>query len=291
MSPDLVSQIISDPDKLDLGGVSKVITLLFSDIRGFTSLSEKTTPQELVSILNEYLSPMTNIVMSNNGTLDKYIGDAIMAIWNAPFDLAEHGMKGCESALDMIDKLVEINKSLEEKGFPQLQIGIGLNTGEAVVGNMGADVRFDYTAIGDTVNLAARLEGQTKYYGVTVIISKSTVDELPQNLINSMDSERSFFIRELDYIQVKGKQEPILIYQLFTRVNDRARVSEIIKRFNECLEFYRSKDFNNAKAAFEKFLEDFPHDVPAELYIERCEEYLQNPPDEDWDYVYTATQK
>lgn len=291
VSPDLVTQIISNPDKLNLGGESRNITLLFSDIRGFTSLSESTTPTQLVEILNEYLSPMTTIVMQNKGTLDKFIGDAVMAIYGAPFDLPTHGKNACDTAIMMFEKLEELNKSFKERELPRIDIGLGINTGEAVVGNMGADVRFDYTAIGDSVNLAARLEGQTKYYGVGIIISKSTLDEIDPQIINNMDNEESFLIRELDYIKVKGKTEPILIYQLIPENGSREKIMRLINKFDEGLEYYRKREFELAKDKFSQILEDNPLDGPSKLYIERCEEYFASPPPEDWDLVYTATSK
>ncbi len=291
VSPDLVTQIISNPDKLILGGESRNITLLFSDIRGFTALSERTTPKQLVEILNEYLSPMTTIVMENKGTLDKFIGDAVMAIYGAPFDHPTHGKSACDSAIMMLDKLEELNKSFKERELPRIEIGLGINTGEAVVGNMGADVRFDYTAIGDSVNLAARLEGQTKNYGVGIIISKSTLDEIEPEIINNPDNSGSFFVRELDFIQVKGKTEPILIYQLIHENSDRERAMKLINKFNDGLEYYRMREFQLAKDKFEEILEEYPGDNPSKLYVERCEEYFAAPPPEDWDLVYTATSK
>lgn len=291
VSPDLVSQIISNPDKLILGGEDRVITLLFSDIRGFTSLSEKTTPSQLVEILNEYLNPMTRIVMDNKGTLDKFIGDAVMAIFGAPFDLPDHPRKACESALQMHEKLKDLNKTLEERELPKIEIGIGINTGEAVVGNMGADVRFDYTAIGDAVNLAARLEGQTKYYGVKIIISKSTLDKIGEEFVNSPDNPSSLFIRELDNIRVKGKVEPIKIYELVTPFDDPSEIMSFINEYNQALDLYKKRNFVESVEKFSEFLDKYSFDGPARIYLVRCEEYINEPPPDDWDLVYTATSK
>jgi len=190
VSPDVVNEIIINPEKLRLGGDRRKVTLLFSDIRGFTSLSEKIDAEQLVTLLNEYLSPMTEIVMNNKGTLDKFIGDAVMAIYGAPIKQDAQAYQACISAIQMINRLKEINEEWTIRNLPNIDIGIGINTGEAVVGNMGADIRFDYTAIGDTVNLAARLEGQTKFYGTKIIISEITENEL--EIISNNSSQQSF---------------------------------------------------------------------------------------------------
>ncbi|MEK7773798.1 MAG: adenylate/guanylate cyclase domain-containing protein, partial [Deltaproteobacteria bacterium] len=196
VSSQLVSEILKDPNRLKLGGEKRVITVLFSDIRGFTGLSEKLPPERLVALLNEYLNPMTRIVLEEEGMLDKYIGDAVMAVFNAPLEIREHPGKACSAALKMMSRLDGLNAVWREEGYPAIDIGIGINTGEAVVGNMGAELRFDYTAIGDTVNLASRLEGMNKLYGTHILVAESTYTPVREE----------FVFREIDLVRVKGKQ-------------------------------------------------------------------------------------
>jgi len=275
VSPDLVKQIEKDPDKLVLGGEQREITILFSDIRGFTTISEGLTPQELVRLLNEYLSPMTRIVLEEKGTLDKFIGDAVMAIFNAPLDLAGHPLAACRAAVRMLETLKELNTGFSAKGMNVIDIGIGINTGLAVVGNMGADIRFDYTAIGDSVNLASRLEGLNKYYGTHILVSEDTR--------KGVDSSE-FNFREIDRVKVKGKYLPVIIYELFT-----GNIS-VIGGFESGLKLFRSAEFESAAEMFSKLADEF-EDVPSRLYLERCKEYLEHPPGAEWDGVYTAKTK
>jgi len=281
LSPELVSEIMKDPDKLKLGGEKREITVLFSDIRGFTSLSERLSPEELVSILNEYLSPMTNIVINEKGLLDKYIGDAIMAIFNAPISLPDHAKRACSAALQMVKRLEELNGKWKAKQYPQLAIGIGINTGDAVVGNMGAEIKFNYTAIGDNVNLASRLEGMNKLYGTAIIVNESA-----QRLI-----QNDFLFRELDMVRVKGKEKPVAILELMDLLPGDANKAGLAKAFSEALSIYKSRRFTDAKAKFEAILDKVPDDGPSKLYIQRCEDYLKSPPLPDWDGVYIAKTK
>ena len=288
VSPEVVGQLIKDPDRLQLGGDRRKVTLLFSDIRGFTTLSESTDPEQLVTLLNEYLTPMTEIVMTNKGTLDKFIGDAVMAIYGAPVEQQHQARHACTSAIEMISKLSEINKEWSENNLPNIDIGIGINTGEAVVGNMGADIRFDYTAIGDTVNLAARLEGQTKYYGTNIIISESTKDDLEKTAEDK--TENIFKVRELDLIRVKGKSKPIAIYQLIVPGTALYKNS-VLGKYNEALNNYRSRNFSKSLEILQSIESEIPGDTPCRLYTERCRYYIESPPPADWDYVYTAESK
>lgn len=275
VSADLVAQIMKNPDSLKLGGEKREITILFSDIRGFTTLSEKLSPEALVQVLNEYLNPMTLIVLEEKGTLDKYIGDAVMAIYNAPLDVDNHPDHACRSALKMMDKLAELNKSFVERGINTIDIGIGINTGDAVVGNMGAAMRFDYTAIGDNVNLASRLEGLNKMYGTHIIVSESTKmlagSELP--------------FREIDLVAVKGKQLPVPIYELMLVEDEKFR-----NDFAKALSLYRQRDFESALSLFGALNND-KHDKVSALYIERCHEFIASMPDENWDGVFVAKTK
>lgn len=275
VSADLVAQIMKNPDSLKLGGEKREISVLFSDIRGFTSLSEKLSPEDLVHLLNEYLNPMTMIVLEEKGTLDKYIGDAVMAIYNAPLDVADHASHACRSALKMIAKLDELNRSFIECGLQTIDIGIGVNTGDAVVGNMGAAIRFDYTAIGDNVNLASRLEGLNKMYGTHIIVSESTrlqvLSELP--------------FREIDLVAVKGKRQPVPIYELMV-----AEDNDLRGRFSEALVLYRNRKFSEALSIFEE-LHVIKQDQVSTLYAERCRGFVAVPPPENWDGVFVAKSK
>lgn len=282
VSPDLVSQIMEDPDSLKLGGQKKTVTILFSDIRGFTSMSESTSPEDLVALLNEYLNPMTDIVMSELGTLDKYIGDAVMAIFGAPLDLPDHADRCCRSAIKMMNRVDQINNNWTGRGLPPINIGIGINTGEAIVGNMGANIRFDYTAIGDNVNLASRLEGLNKYYGTEIIISESTKDGIPED---------NYLIRELDVVRVKGKSRPISIFEIIPDRGNKEDIKKSLEIFTDALGEYRGRNFGKAEQQFKQVLEYKPDDPVALLYIQRCHEYMKNPPPGNWDFVYTAESK
>jgi len=291
VSPELVGEIMKNPQMLKLGGEKREITVLFSDIRGFTALSEKLTPKSLVSLLNQYLGPMTDIVLKHRGTLDKYIGDAIMAIYNAPLRIEDHPLLACGTAIEMIKKLEELNTAFREKGFPEIDIGIGINTGDAIVGNMGTDMRFDYTAIGDTVNLASRLEGLNKIYGTHIIVSEFTFkhySELPgltprSGAGRTLNSKLMF--RELDFIKVKGKDKPVIIYELSDTSNE-----AIVKSFEDALSLYRKQQFKDAYKMFQSIVTQYK-DKPSRIFAERCKEFIESPPSEEWDGVYVAKTK
>ncbi len=275
VSADLVAQIMKNPDSLKLGGEKREISILFSDIRGFTTLSEQLSPEALVQVLNEYLNPMTMIVLEEKGTLDKYIGDAIMAIYNAPLDVAGHARHACRSALKMMEKLGDLNRSFIERGIHSIDIGIGINTGDAVVGNMGASMRFDYTAIGDNVNLASRLEGLNKMYGTHIIVSEST----------KMLAGEGFYFREIDLVAVKGKLQPVPIYELM--VDD---VSGLLISFSDALMMHRNREFAAALILFD-CLSTSHQDSVSVLYAERCREFIAEPPPPEWDGVFVAKTK
>jgi adenylate cyclase len=274
VSPELVSEIVKNPGRLQLGGEKREISILFSDIRGFTTLSEGLPPEDLVRLLNEYLSPMTRIVMDERGTLDKFIGDAVMALFNAPLDLKDHPACACRAAVRMIERLNELNGEFSRKGWPVIDIGIGVNTGEAVVGNMGSDMRFDYTAIGDNVNLASRLEGLNKYYGTHILVSEAT-----RRLVGD-----AFIFREVDLVRVTGKNEPVAVYELMLERND------LVKRFEKVLDLFRRCEFAAASEGFARLAEE-SGDYLSQLYLQRCREFLQNPPPDGWDGVYVSKSK
>ncbi len=276
ISKDLLKQIIAQKHELKLGGHKSTITIFFSDIRGFTSISEKLTPEQLVSLLNEYLNNMTKIVLEHHGTLDKFIGDAIMAFWNAPLPEEKHAQLACTCSIAQVKALKKLQPKWQARGLPSIEIGCGLNTGDAIVGNMGSKDRFDYTAISDTVNLASRLEGLTKTYGVYIVISETT-HKIVQD---------DFACRKLDAVKVKGKKIPVTIYELCIEQNDM-----FIKTYEKALEKYFVRKFKDAIKDFKTALKLKEKDVSCELFILRCETYLQNPPPQDWDGSYEMKTK
>ncbi len=277
VSPAIVNIMTKEPDKLKLGGEEREISVMFADIRGFTTLSEKLNSEEIVYILNRLNDPLTEVILKNEGLLDKYIGDAIMALFNTPVDIEKHADKCCLSALKMVDKLHEVNEQFKSEGLPEVDIGIGINSGMATVGNMGSKIRFDYTAIGDTVNLASRLEGLNKTYKSRIIISEFTLEKLQDD----------FLTRQLDIVKVKGKHIPIKIYELLknTKTNE-----DLKKNFEDALQLYFQKEFKSSLEKFESIKIKF-NDKTSEVFIERCKAYLKTPPNNDWDGVFTFKTK
>jgi adenylate cyclase len=293
LSPDLVEQLAENPDQLVLGGETKKMTMLFCDVRGFTSISElyKTDPQGLTVLINRLLTPLTDSILKKGGTIDKYMGDCIMAFWNAPLDVPQQEIDSCEAALDMYDQLDALNtvrkQEAEESGmkYLPLNIGIGINTGDVVVGNMGSEQRFDYSVLGDAVNLAARLEGQSKSYGVKTVIGDTTNDY----------AKEQFATLELDLIAVKGKSEAVRIFTLLGR-KDMLESEEFktLRQYHEdFLKAYRSQEWEHAEeiAATAKGRLNGLMDEFYSIYCDRITEFRENPPPADWDGVYVATTK
>jgi adenylate cyclase len=276
VAPTVVDQMLERGEQLHLGGERKQLTAFFSDIRGFTSISEKMPPEDLVHFLNEYLSAMTEIVLSYEGTVDKYMGDAIMAFYGAPLEQPDHAVRACKTAIDMITRLKELRIGWQSRDLPPMNIGIGINSGEMSVGNMGSEERFDYTIMGDNVNLASRLEGITKQYGTNIIISQFTYD-LVQN--------HPFIVRELDSVRVQGKHEPVTIYELIGYGEIDQQTQTVLKTFHEGLTAYKERQWSQAIVSFQEVLRVCPDDMPSKLYIERCQKYQQTPPPGDWDGV------
>jgi adenylate cyclase len=281
VSPAIVEEILSDPTNIELGGRKARVTIFFSDVRGFTTISEKLDPRALSDLLNEYLTPMTDLVFKNRGTLDKYMGDAIMAFFGAPIAYADHAKYGCRCALQNIEKLYELQAEFKRKGLPEIDVGIGLNTGDVSVGNMGSQTVRSYTVMGDAVNLASRLEGTNKQYGTRIIISEFTY----------ADVKSDFICRELDLVRVKGKAQPVKIFELIAEGKTDAKVNELLKWYQEAYSLYHEKRWDRALDGFGKALNHAPADPVTKLYIERCQEYLVTPPPEDWDGVFDMKTK
>ncbi len=276
VNKDLLDEIIRHKKQLNLGGEKRELTLFFSDIRGFTGISEKLSPEELGSFINEYLTQMTRIILEYRGTIDKFIGDAIMAFWNAPLEEKNHSLLACKSSIAQLKALEDLNKEFTQKKLPPLKIGCGIHTGEAFVGNFGSEDRFDYTALGDTVNIASRLEGLTKYYGVDIIISESTYALVK----NHLDC------RKLDLVKVKGKKKPLTIYELCTEKDER-----FIKQYEKALELYFKREFRKAQEEFRKAQDLEKEDVSCQLFLKHCEEYIKSPPERDWDGAFEMKTK
>jgi len=294
LSPPLVEQLARSPEKLVLGGEERRMTILFSDVRGFTSISEhyKDDPQGLTQLMNRFLTPLTNAIIERKGTIDKYIGDAIMAFWNAPVDDAEHEANACDAALEMLTRAEVLNGELKREAeasggvYMPLRIGIGLNSGPCVVGNMGSDFRFNYSVLGDTVNLASRLESRTKDYRLSLVIGSRTAER----------AKEKFATMEIDLIQVKGKKQPELVFTVLGRaeVAEDPRCRELRDLNAQMLAAYRKQQWDEAERLVErcrKVANGFGVDGLYEMYMERIAVYRAEPPPADWTGVYEAESK
>jgi adenylate cyclase len=279
----VVNEIIANPEKLKLGGEERIITVLFSDIVGFTTISEKLTPPDLVKLLNEYLSEMTDIVLLNNGIIDKYEGDAIMAEFGVPVQYDNHAFMACKAALEMQNKLQDLRIKWKSEEKPPLTARIGINTGEMIVGNMGSRNVFDYTVMGDHVNIGSRLEGLNKYYGTYIIISEYTYNRVKD----------AFYTRELDLIRVKGKVKPLKVFELIELKEKKLakNIVQMLEHYQKGLELYRSQQWNDAIDRFDHCLKLNPGDKSSEEFRKRCIEYKFNSPGPDWDGVVVMTEK
>jgi adenylate cyclase len=279
-----VEQLANDPDKLKLGGETRQISALFCDIRGFTSLSEQLAPEELTDLLNRFLTPLTEVILNEQGTIDKYMGDCIMAFWNAPVDVVDHERRACSAALKMLDALAALNQTLQREAtasgtsMQELRIGMGINSGSALAGNLGSEQRFDYSVLGDSVNLASRLEGQSKTYGVEILLSEAT---------RAAVQDLAFL--ELDQVQVVGKSEPVRIFALVGGASfacaDVFIEAETLQ--TRMLEHYRARRWQEALEVIGK-LEQLELDrFKGYLFMmrKRIEAFKTSPPGEDWDGV------
>jgi class 3 adenylate cyclase len=277
VSPDVVGSILADPKKLNLGGQKKELSVLFSDVRGFTTISEKMGAAELAKFMNDYLSPMTDVVLANKGTIDKYMGDAIMAIFGAPIEYPNHAQKAVDAALEMMKKLEELKTGWIAAGVPPVDIGIGINTGEMSVGNMGSTRIFSYTVMGDSVNLGSRLEGINKEYGTHIIVSEFTRVHLPPE----------YLCRELDRVKVKGKLKPVTIFEVVAKnPTDEQKIA--VQKFEAALSLYYKALFLEAQVLFKGIATTDP---TAEIYVERCDYWLAEPPETSWDGSWTMKSK
>jgi len=294
LSPALVEELAKSPEKLVLGGQQREMTIMFSDVRGFTTISEiyKDDPQGLTALMNSFLTPLTNAIIDRKGTIDKYMGDAIMAFWSAPIEDPRHELNACEAALDMLDRVDKLNREREQAAkennglFIPIQIGVGINTGKCVVGNMGSDLRFDYSVLGDSVNLASRLEGQCKSYGLPIILGSRTASV----------AKDKFAMLELDFIAVKGKKEPEVVYALVGR--DDMINSERFQRRHEVnmqmLSRYRDRDWDAALKIIEQGRASDPEGrfkTLYAIYAERIRTFQITPPPEDWNGAYALDTK
>lgn len=279
----VVDELIGNPDSLKLGGIKRDISVFFSDIEAFTTISESLPPEDLITFLNEYLTEMTGIIFKNKGTLDKYIGDAIMAFWGAPVPLEDHKFLACKTSLEMKKRLAELQKKWEGEHKIPINFRIGLNAGNTIVGNVGGSQRFDYTIIGDTVNLASRLEGANKEYGTRIMISESIYESI-QDLVVT---------RELDLLVVKGKTKPIRVFELVA-LKEETLSSELtgcLAKFEQGYALYRQRSFDEAIVHFKAALGFVPNDGPSLTYIKRCEMLKADPPPADWDGIFHLAHK
>ena len=293
VSPELIDQMYESGEEPSLGGEEGYHTAFFTDIQSFSAFSEKLTASELVALLNQYLTDMTDVLLENNGTLDKYIGDAIVAFYGAPIDVDNHEYWACKTAIEMQDKLAILREGWQEEGdrWPEIvhnmQNRIGISSGQMVTGNMGSEARMNYTMMGDNVNTAARLESSAKQYGIYIQIADSTYQAVKEKVV----------VRDLDNVRVLGKNEPVKVWELISEVGQEPdQYKKILPAYHEALDLYKNQEWSKAIEAFKASdeLEEMfggRKTNPSRIYIPRCEHYLENPPGEDWDGVWTLTSK
>lgn len=282
LHPSVVNELLKNPEGVKLGGVKKELTVFFSDIAGFTTISETIDPEQLVELINIYLTDMSDVIIKYEGTIDKYEGDAVMAFFGAPLDLEKHATLACYAAIESQKHLKDLRKKFLANGWPEINARIGINTGRVVVGNMGGENRFDYTVLGDDVNLASRLEGANKLYSTNMMIGERTYEFAKDEVVT----------RELDVIRVKGKSRPVKVYELIARKDDiDGNTIELLKQFNNGLNAYKDQEWHKAMEYFIKAARVDQNDGPVQLYINRCADYSKFPPPHDWDGVYELKTK
>jgi class 3 adenylate cyclase len=284
LSEDVVEEIVSDPTRLQLGGVKRNMTAIITDVRNFTRIAEALSPENLVDLLNYYLSSMSDLILEQKGTIDKYEGDAIMAFFGAPIDLPDHALRACIAAINVKRLEKTVNKHVMEKGISPspLLTRIGINSGEMVVGNMGTQKKMNYTIISNAVNLTSRLEGINKQYGTWVLASEAVINETGGRLLT----------RRLDRIRVVGIQEPVRIFELLETTADAPNIlHELVRIFHKALEIFEARKWDEAEKAFAQVLKISPKDGPSLLFIDRCRRFKNYPPAADWDGVFNFTEK
>jgi adenylate cyclase len=267
-----VEEILKHPERLRLGGERRELTIFFCDIRDFTGVSESLPPEELATVLHDFLNPMSKIVVKHGGTIDKFMGDAIMALYGAPIFYPDHARRACDTAVEMIETLKRLDQEWVGQGRPSLKIGIGINSGPVAVGNMGSDTLFDYTAIGDNVNLAARLEGLNKYYGTDIIISGFTAEALDQE----------FILRELDLVRVKGKKQPVAIHELLGKSPADPELAQFLQLYHQGLQHLRDRQWEEGVQAFTAASRLRPQDHHCHRYLGLAQQYQADPPGPEW---------
>jgi len=279
--PELVDEMAKHPEAYSLDAESREMTVLFSDVRGFTTISEGLAPKDLSALMNQFLTPMTQVIHEHRGTIDKYMGDAVMAFWGAPLPDVEHARHALRAGLGMLARVEQINKEFAQRGWPPIQIGVGINTGSMSVGNMGSEFRIAYTVLGDAVNLGSRLEGLTKGYGVSLIVSEATREAVPE-----------YAYREIDRVRVKGKDKPIAIYEpLGLRDQIDGKWKDELKLYREALRLYRAREWDMAEMNFLNLSRSSRSPELYRVYAERIAQYRVQPPRGDWDGVYTHATK
>jgi adenylate cyclase len=281
--PELVDEMAQNPANFSMAGESRELTILFSDVRGFTTISESLDAKTLSEFINAFLTPFTKVIYDHRGTIDKYMGDCIMAFWGAPIQDEQHARHGVQSAFEMLKAMELLNAEFIKKGWPPIKVGIGLNSGRVSVGNMGSEIRLAYTVMGDAVNLASRLEGITKEYGAAIIIGYETRLQLPD-----------LIAREVDKVRVKGKDIPVQIYEPLGFVGSVSKEQlAALAIFEKALNAYRNQEWGEAQAQFEFLLENYRStgEILYDLYLERIEHLRDNPPGNDWDGSFTFTKK
>lgn len=279
--PELVDEMAKDPSAFSLEGESREMTVLFSDVRGFTTISEGLDPKQLAQLMNEFLTPMTHVIHHSRGTIDKYMGDAIMAFWGAPLHDPDHARHALQAAMAMVRRLADLQVQFKARGWPEINIGVGLNTGIMTVGNMGSEFRMAYTVMGDAVNLGSRLEGLTKNYGVHIIVSEFTRQQIAD-----------FIFRELDVVRVKGKDKPVRIFEPVCEAGkEDSSTKEELRLYNEALQLYRAQSWDLAEKQFSDLQKRHPERYLYRMYVERIHHFRQHPPGHGWDGVYTYETK
>ncbi|MHC1724987.1 MAG: CHASE2 domain-containing protein [Syntrophobacteraceae bacterium] len=280
VSHSLVETIIAHPERLELGGEETEVTVLFADLAGFTSLAEGMSPKALLSLLNEYFSAMTAIILSHSGTLDKFIGDAIMGVWGAPVTMNDHSFRACKGALEMQALMPQLQASWRRRGLPSLSARVGLHSGRVLAGNVGSAERFSYTVMGDTVNVASRLEGLNKFYGTQILLSDSTYEKIAGR----------FMVREIDQVRVKGRQQPLTIYELLGPCSLESNLPWLTA-FRAGRNAYKASDWSGAERHFQDVLRLKPDDRATQVIMSRCRQYREQPPPNDWQGVFVLTEK